>query len=232
MEIFKGHAGSVTAVAVTPDGRLIVSGSEDNTLRLWELATGNCVETLEGHTGAVFALEVTPDSSFAVFAVSGSNDNTLRLWKLSWFTRGDTRGSISETGDKTLRPRTLAGGKCVRTFEGHSKGVNAVAATPDGRYVVSGGVDGLRLRELATGRCVRTFEGHTKSVKAVAVTSDGRVAVSGSEDKTLRLWGLVHKTFRAPLVPCRLVTGEVFQAAGRFRQYFQQARQAIGAGLG
>jgi WD40 repeat protein len=79
----------------------------------------------------------------------------------------------------------------VRTFEGHTNSVDAVAVTPDGRFALSGSSDKtLRLWELATGACVHTFEGHTNQVIAVTVTPDGRFALSGSSDETLRLWEL------------------------------------------
>jgi WD40 repeat protein len=76
---FRGHTGSVYAVAVTPDGRHVVSGYGDKTLRVWDLATGVTKTTLQGHTGSVRAVAVTPDGRHVV---SGSDDNTLRVWDL------------------------------------------------------------------------------------------------------------------------------------------------------
>jgi WD40 repeat protein len=79
----------------------------------------------------------------------------------------------------------------IRTLEGHSAAVNAVAATPDGRHVVSGSSDNtLRVWDLAARETKTTLQGHTSLVSAVAVTPDGRHVVSGSSDNTLRLWDL------------------------------------------
>ena len=83
----------------------------------------------------------------------------------------------------------------MRTFEGHTYGVNSVSISPDGRWVLSGGSvndNTLRLWELSTGQCVRTFEGHTSEINSVNFSSDGRWALSGSgsDDNTLRLWDL------------------------------------------
>lgn len=79
----------------------------------------------------------------------------------------------------------------VRTFAGHTGGVNAVAVTPDGRHAVSASHDHtLKLWDLASGKEVRTFAGHAGGVNAVAVTLDGRYAISGSTDNTLKLWEL------------------------------------------
>ena len=159
----EGHTNWVNSVSISPDGRWGLSGGRDETLRLWELATGLCVRTFKGHTGFVSSVSISPDGHWGL---SGSNDYTLRLWE-------------------------LATGKCVRTFEGHTSWVNSVSISPDGRWGLSGSDDRtLRLWELATGRCVRTFEGHTFDVTSVSISQDGRWALSGSDDRTLRLWEL------------------------------------------
>jgi WD40 repeat protein len=66
----EGHTGGVNAVAVSPDGRFIVSGSEDRTVKVWELESGRLLRSLEGHTGGVRAVAVSPDGRFIV---SGSS---------------------------------------------------------------------------------------------------------------------------------------------------------------
>jgi WD40 repeat protein len=75
----QGHTAGVSAVAVTPDCRHVVSGSEDNTLRVWDLAKGETKTTLQGHTSSVYAVAVTPNGRHVV---SGGDDNTLRVWDL------------------------------------------------------------------------------------------------------------------------------------------------------
>src|SRR5258705_5882703 len=75
-----GHTSSVRAMAVTPDGRHVVSGSLDHTLRVWDLATGETETTLEGHKDWIRTVAVTPDGRHVV---SGSEDSTLRVWDLA-----------------------------------------------------------------------------------------------------------------------------------------------------
>jgi serine/threonine protein kinase len=117
---FEGHADSVLSVSICPDGRWVLSGSEDKTLRLWELATGQCVWTFEGHTSPVNSVSISPDGCWAL---SGGHDKTVRLWE-------------------------LATGQCVRTFEGHANWVDSVSISPDGRWALSGSSDNtLRLWE-------------------------------------------------------------------------------------
>jgi WD40 repeat protein/serine/threonine protein kinase len=158
-----GHTQSVNSVAIAPDGRTALSGSGDQTLKLWELASGKELRTFTGHTGRVSSVAITPDGQTAL---SGSVDKTLKLWD-------------------------LASGKEIRTLTGHTQSVNSVAIAPDGRTALSGSQDGtLKLWDLASGKEIRTFSGHTGGVLSVAVAPDGRTALTGSVDKTLKLWDL------------------------------------------
>jgi WD40 repeat protein len=159
---FEGHTGSVRAVAVTPDGSRAVSGSDDHTLKLWDLCSGQMIRTFEGHSDTVNSVAVTPDGCWAV---SASTDKTLRLWDL-------------ETGET------------IRTLKGHARAVKVVVVTSNGSRALSSSSDSIRLWDLETGQTIRTLEGHTNTINAVAATPDGRRAVSVSEDHTLRLWDL------------------------------------------
>jgi DNA-binding beta-propeller fold protein YncE len=195
----------VLSVAVTPDGKYVVSGSEDKTVRVWELATGKEVRRFMGHRSGVNRVAVTPDGQYVV---SGSHDETVRLWELAtgkevrpftghknWVSSvavtPDGKYIVSGSWDNTVRLWELATGQEVRQFTGHESWVRSVAVTPDGQYVVSGSDDKtVRLWELATGKEVRRFTGHEDWVHSVAVTPDGKYVVSGSHDKTVRLWEL------------------------------------------
>jgi WD40 repeat protein len=120
--VLKEHTNSVYALACTPDGATLASGSTDNTVRLWRLADNTCTAVLEGHTSSVYALACTPDGATLA---SGSDDNTVRLWRLA---------------DNT----------CTAVLEGHTNAVRALACTPDGATLASGSNDNtVRLWRLA-----------------------------------------------------------------------------------
>ena len=198
------HTGPITAVAITPDGRYAVSCSEDDTLRVWDLDSGQTIRTLQGHTDSPNAVAVTQD-----YAVSGSADNTLRVWDLQtgkttqtlqghtfWVNAvavtPDGRHAVSGSDDKTLRVWDLHTGRTIQTLQGHTDSLNAVALTPDGRHLVSASADKtLRVWDLLAGKTIQILQGHTSWVTGVAVTPDGRHVVSGSQDKTLRVWDLL-----------------------------------------
>jgi flagellar biosynthesis GTPase FlhF len=198
-----GNTGEVTSVAITPDGGTALSGSLDETLGLWNLASGTLIRTLTGHTLEVSSVAIASDGRTAL---SGSGDKTLRLWDLA---SGSTIRTLTGHSDRvtsvaiapnggtalsgsldgTVRIWNLASGDMIRTLQGHNDGVSSVAIAPDGRTALSGSWDkSLRLWDLASGSTIRVFTGHTERISSVAIAPRGRVAISGSYDKTLKLW--------------------------------------------
>ncbi|MEM8532796.1 MAG: WD40 repeat domain-containing protein, partial [Chloroflexota bacterium] len=148
-----GEYGGFVGMVYSPDGATVLSGSYDGTLWLWQVSTGELLQTFEGHEGRVTSVAYSPDGATVL---SGSVDRTLRLWDVST-------------------------GEILRTFEGHEDRVNDVAYSPDGQTVLSGSHDGtLRLWEVNTGAMLRTFEGHANWVSSVAYSPDGQTVLSGS----------------------------------------------------
>ena len=138
MATLEGHSKRIKSVAVFPDGQRVVSGSKDNTLKVWNVATGICVATLGGHSTSVKSVAVFPDG---LRVVSASSDKTLKVWDVST-------------------------GECVATLKGHSNFVFSVAVFPDGRRVVSASWDNtLKVWDVETGECVATLEGHSDNVR-------------------------------------------------------------------
>lgn len=162
----EGHKDTVNAVAVTSDGKRIVSGSDDRTIRVWDLETGDPIgKPIIGHEDCVTALAVIPGSEHIV---SGSNDETIRVWDLA-------------TGALIGKP-----------VEGHESWVTAVAVTQDGKRIVSGSWDKtIRIWNLETSEQIgRPMKGHKDGVLDVALTLDYKRIVSGSEDRTIRIWDI------------------------------------------
>ncbi|MSV28174.1 MAG: TIR domain-containing protein [Bryobacterales bacterium] len=156
-----GHTNSVRSVVFSADGRRALSGSDDNTVRLWDVETGRSLRVLEGHSGGVNSVAFSPDS---LRALSGSADKTVRLWDV-------------ETG------------RSLRVLEGHSARVWSVAFSPDSRRALSGSEDKtVRLWDVETGRSLRVLEGHSARVRSVAFSPDGRHALSGAVNGVVRVW--------------------------------------------
>jgi WD40 repeat protein len=205
LRTLSGHSYGVTAVAISPDGRLALSGSWDNTLKVWDLASGKALRTLSGHSNYVTAVAISPDGRLAL---SGSWDKTLKVWDLesgkelrtlsghandvtAVAISPDGRLALSGSWSHTLKVWDLDSGKALRTLSGHARSVHAVAISPDGRLALSGSEDNtLKVWDLASGKALRTLSGHARSVHAVAISPDGRLALSGSDDTTLKIWDL------------------------------------------
>jgi WD40 repeat protein len=134
-------------VALSSDGRAAVSGSDDRTVRVWDLYQGRCTAVLEGHTGGVRGVALSADGRAAV---SGSADQTVRVWD-------------------------LAGGRCTAVLEGHTGPVFDVALSSDGRTAVSGSSDQtVRVWDLAQGRCTATHPADSEGArKAWTLTHPG-----------------------------------------------------------
>jgi WD40 repeat protein len=209
-----GNTGTIAAVALTPDGSRAVTGSNDKTVRVWDLATGTEQAVLTGHTGEVLAVAVTQDGSRAV---TGSDDRTVRVWDLETGTEQtvltsnggdvwavaltpDRNRVVAGSIDGTVRIWNLETGTEQAVLTGHTGAVSAVALTPDGNRAVTGSRDQtVRIWNLETGTEQAVLTGHTGSVSAVALTPDGNRAVTGSIDGTVRIWNLETGTEQAVL---------------------------------
>lgn len=141
---FTGHTDYITAIAITSDGQTVISASNDNTLKVWDLTTNTLRHTLKGHTDRVLALAITPDGHFAV---SASRDKTLKLWD-------------------------VANGIEIKTLIGHTSFVNSVAIASDGLWIISGswGIgNALKLWDLVENKDY-TLAGNLR-VNAIAMTN-------------------------------------------------------------
>jgi WD40 repeat protein/uncharacterized caspase-like protein len=198
-----GHSNNVSTVAFSPDGKTLASGSWDNTIKLWEVATGQELRTLTGHSSYVTAVAFSPDGKMLA---SGSWDKTIRFWNLvsgeelrilkghSGFITAvafspDGKTLASASWDKTVKLWDVASGQEVRTLPGHVNYVNSVAFSSDGQTLASGSSDKtIRLWSVTSGQEIRMLTGHANDVTTVAFSPNGKILASGSDDNTVKLW--------------------------------------------
>lgn len=199
------HSDYLRTVLISPDGKTIFSGSDDKTIKIWELITGNEISTLTGHTGYIHSLATSPDGK-TLFSASG--DNTIRIWHWgngvqlctlnghsSWVyalaISPDGQKLVSGGNDNQIIMWQSNSGQLIRAQTGHSDAIFTLAITPDGKMLVSGSNDKtIKIWELSSGRHIRTLTGHSKTVYAVAINPDGQTLYSGGADSTIKIWQL------------------------------------------
>ncbi|MBI3248811.1 MAG: WD40 repeat domain-containing protein [Deltaproteobacteria bacterium] len=212
--VLRGHTNIVRSVAFSPDGSTLTTGSEDRTIRLWDVAQGQERAVLSGHTAPVHSVAFSPDGATLA---SGSQDHTVRLWDVA---RGQERAVLrghtnmvhsvafspdgatlaSGSQDHTVRLWDVAQGQRRAVRRGHTDEVGSVAFSPDGTTLASGSADHtIRLRGVARGQARVVLQGHTHWVESVAFSPDGSTLASGSTDHTIRLWDVASGQQRVVL---------------------------------
>lgn len=214
---FSGHLKGVTCVAISPialfpltkggteGGYMLASGSDDNTIKLWNLPTGAEILTLNGHSGWIQAVAFSPDGQILA---SGSCDNTAKLWNVITGKEIITRSAnnwvqslafspdgqilIGGTFDNLLKFWDVNTGEEIRSISAHTGwmgGIESIAVSSDGKILASSGRDKtIKLWDMQTGELLHTLTGHIKGVTAVAFSPDGETLVSGSYDKSVKIW--------------------------------------------
>jgi WD40 repeat protein len=199
---FKGHTADIWDVAISPDGKYLATASSDKTARLWDLATGETVQTFTGHTDELGSVVFSPDGKYLL---TGSLDHVPRLWDLatgqtvqtfSGHTDGGDWADFSPDGkfmvsagftDGTARIWDVATGETLHILPSETGWAIKVAYSPDGRYVLIGGGT-AQLWDAASGEPVRVFSGQDNLISTVAFSPDGKYVATGSDDYIAAVW--------------------------------------------
>lgn len=155
------NMGAIAQLCFVPNSSILISGSGDKTVRVWDAKTGNWKRIINGHEDRVLSVAVSSDGEAIA---GGSTDRTIRIWHLNNYAK-------------------------PRIFAGHNDSVTAISFSPDNRILVSGSADRMvKLWSLKTGECLHTLTGHKTGISAVAFSPDGGAIASADSGGTVRLW--------------------------------------------
>ncbi|MEH2082560.1 MAG: serine/threonine-protein kinase [Nostoc sp.] len=199
---YSGHSDIVRTLAIIPDGQTLVSGGDDETIKIWNLYSAEEIKTITPHSTKVFALAISPDGQTLVSDSDDSDDPEIILFSMttgqqirtitghseyvnSLAISPDGQKLVSGSHDKTVKVWNLHNGKEISTLATYSDRVTCVAISPDGRTVASGSAD-TTIQIWPK----RILSGHSACVNCIAISPDSQILVSGSDDKTINVWNL------------------------------------------
>jgi len=201
------HQAEVRCLAFSPDGRLVASGSKDQSIKLWSAIAGRALVTIDGRSGTVWSVAFSPDGSILA---SGGMDHSVRLWdvatgrlrvtlqghngpvhSLAFSSDGTTLASAGSF-DGTVKLWNLPGGDPKAALKANGSAVLCVAFSPDGKTLASAGYDGtIQLWNLATDQpspLIGSLPAHSNTIRCLAFSPDGKTLASASEDNSAKLW--------------------------------------------
>ncbi|MGP1440333.1 MAG: caspase family protein [Treponema sp.] len=169
-KILNGYIGYILNTFFSSDGKYFISvygkhyrenTPNDNTIKIWDVKTGKCLQIITGHIEEIVLVRYSPDEKYIAGASTGG---TIRLWD-------------------------VASGRCVKTLIGHTGSISHIVYSPNGKYLASDSGDGtIKLWDVSTGRCVKTLTGHTGSISHIVYSPNGKYLASTDRDEKIKLW--------------------------------------------
>ncbi len=174
------HKAGITSLAITPDGQTLASASYDKTIKLWNLKTGQLINTITGHNSWVRSIAISPDGQ--TIASGG--------------------GSLDPKTDTNVRLWNLKTGELIRMIPGNSNSTNFVRFSSDGKTLVVGSETAIKILNTNSGELINTINAPSpEGIKAVSLSPDGKTLAMTSLDASVKLWNLEDGKLGQTLVP-------------------------------
>jgi WD40 repeat protein/NAD-dependent dihydropyrimidine dehydrogenase PreA subunit len=205
----RGHDKKINSVIITPDGNNILSASDDNTIKTWDLYSRNLIETFETHEEGVTSIAISLDGKFMLSSGGQIKKNkTIKVWSMddktlikelkkhksyitsikfshdgSWFCSSSNDGEIIIWDYQTQKP--------IHALRGHKEPVTTLAISNDDEYIVSGSNDNtIKVWSVTNKKPIQTIKAHTEKINSVIISPNNQHVISGANDKTIKIWDL------------------------------------------
>ena len=202
---FKAHNHFVNTITITQDGKTIITGSQDNKIKFWDVNNLHCIKEIDiGYNNDIWASDISADGK--VLSIGAKHGLYLfKLFSGKKFAHYRPHYApiydvsflnlrpqiISASQDGSIKITSLNDGSRIRTFKGHEGAVNCLDISPNESYAVSGSNDNtMKLWDTKSGKCLRTFIGHSDSISDVHLIPNHPLVLSCSDDKSIKLWDL------------------------------------------
>jgi len=208
--LFKGHTHVIWSVCYSPDGKKVLTGSNDNSVKEWSVENGECLHTYYGKENYIDKACYSPDGK-KILTGGGhvliewlvETRECLRPYKghsssvTQFCYSPDGKKILSCSYDETIKEWSVESGECIQTYKGHSSIVNNVCYSPDGEKILSCSYETIKEWSVKSRKCIQTIETHTHSVNSICYSPCGKKILSGGGDNLVKEWAVK--------------TGEIFQ---------------------
>ncbi|KAJ5609831.1 hypothetical protein N7528_009097 [Penicillium herquei] len=200
LQTLEGHHGTISSLVFSHDSGLIVSGSRDDSIKIWDTMSGRCLQTLTDHTDMVLSVALSHDSSLLA---SRSQDGTIKIWNtecgkcLKTLMESQSVRQVvfshdskllASTSDHVIKFWDPASGQCVWKTPESNGYVEALTFSHDSELFASCSENTVMIWDTRRGDCLKTLQGHEWGVRSVIFSHDSKFLVSGSWDSTIKIW--------------------------------------------
>ena len=206
----RGHTDRVNKVKITPDGRYVISGSNDYSVKIWDTVTLQCIADFKEHNDYVVSVDISLDGKIGV---SGGYNDTVFVWDIPGRNVVQSIDGAAAMGfgiklsvdkkvlytcggyvDRTIQVWDLDSAKCIETLIGHEYAIDCLEITHDGKFLVSASMDKtIKVWDLYSHKCIKTITGHVGPILSLKITPDLKYIISGGGgkyDNTVRVWNI------------------------------------------
>jgi WD40 repeat protein len=200
LKTYNGHTKAVRCVKIIENSNKLISGSDDSTIKIWNLDTSKCERTLKGHLDCVGSLLLTKNSKL----ISGSFDASIKVWDLKTFKCLNTLKEefkviclsiisnnqfVSALVDGTINIWDLNSFNRASSFKAHDKSILCVKLVNDSRLITSSADKTIKVWDLNNKGCIRTLIGHSEAIFSMELNREG-ILISGCDDHTIKMWNI------------------------------------------